>query len=49
MKSHLVAVIKGGTYAVVARTHEKIVMDASPSYDPDFPDESHLLRWENWH
>ena len=44
VKSHLVAVIKGGTSTVVAYTHKEIVMDASPSYDPDSPDESHLLR-----
>ena len=42
VKSHLVAVIAGGTTKVVGQTMKEISMDASSSHDPDDPDEDEL-------
>ena len=39
VKSPLVAIISGGTTKVIGRKNKEIVMDASSSHDPDFPDE----------
>lgn len=43
VKSHLVAVIAGGTTKVVGQTTKEISMDASSSHDPDDPDEDEEL------
>ena len=43
VKSHLVAVIAGGTTKVVGQTFKEMSMDASSSHDPDDPDEDEKL------
>ena len=44
VKTPLVAVIAGGTTKIVGRKNREIVMDASSSHDPDFPDEEDKIR-----
>jgi len=44
VESPLVAAIDGGTTKVVGLENKEITMDASSSYDPDFPDQGHQLR-----
>ena len=46
VKTPLVAIIEGATMMVVGVEKEQVVLDASSSFDPDYPDDTNI-RYSN--
>ena len=46
IETPLVAIIEGATMMVVGGENESVVLDASSSFDPDYPDDT-TIRYSN--
>jgi len=46
IETPLVAIIEGATMMVVGGKNEPVVLDASSSFDPDYPDDANI-RYSN--
>ena len=46
IETPLIAIIEGATMMVVGGENESVVLDASSSFDPDYPDDT-TIRYSN--
>ena len=46
VRTPLVAIIEGATMMVIGRKNKTVVLDASSSFDPDYPDDRNI-RYSN--